>query len=294
MWIDTPTSFPAASRIVVIGDIHGDVGRLMQILYAANIVNRNMQWIAEPKDTFVVQLGDQVDSMERASTPLEQWEKVPDVEVIDLMEQLDNIAKPYGGRVLSLIGNHEFMNVMGDFSYVSDYSKRNTAMRAKHFAPNGKYSTILSKRNVVLRIGDVLFVHGGLLPHHLDMVNNNLHVINDVSRRYLRGLPLNPDDARVLTEVIVGQQGLTWTRMYMELLNEPEKLVDALKNVLTRTGTKSICVGHNTVNDVMPIMGGALWFVDNGISRAYGRSSFQFLEIINNGEQYRVKKIEST
>lgn len=294
MWIDTPTSFPAAPRIVVIGDVHGDVGRLLQILYSANIVNRNMQWIAEPKNTFVVQLGDQVDSIDRAVTTTSPWEKVPDVEVIDLMDQLDNIAKPYGGRVLSLLGNHEWMNVMGDFSYVSEHSKKTTVSRAQHFAPNGKYSTILSKRVVVLRIGDILFCHGGLLPHHMDAVKNNMHSINDVSRKYLRGLPLTQEELHILMEVIVGQNGITWTRSYMELLNEPDKLVEVINDVLTRTGTKCVCVGHNTVNDIFPIMGGALWFVDNGISRAYGRTSFQYLEILKNGELYQIKKIEST
>lgn len=294
MWIDTPTTFPATPRILVIGDIHGDIGRLMHILYSANVVNRDMQWIAEPKNTFVVQLGDQVDSIDRGATSTNQWEKVADVEVLELMDQLDNIAKPHGGRVLSLLGNHEWMNVMGDFSYVSDNSKKNTLSRAQSFAPNGKYSMLLSKRVIVLKVGDILFSHGGLLPHHLDMVSNNLHVINEVSRKYLRGKPLTPDEVQIFMEVIIGQNGITWTRLYMELLNEPEKLAQVMQDVFTRTGTKSVCVGHNTVNDILPIMGGHMWFVDNGISRAYGRNSFQFLEILNNGELYQVKKIEST
>lgn len=297
MWIDTPTVLPSAPRTVVIGDVHGDIARLLKILYGAQIINTNLEWIAEPKNTIVVQLGDQIDSASRATIELPEWEKVPDTEVLQLMDQLDTVARPHGGRVLSLLGNHEFMNVLGDFSYVSENSRRKTDMRAQKFAPNGQYSTILAKRSIVLRIGDILFCHGGLLPHHLDMVNNNIHIFNEVSRKYLRGHPLTQDEVKVLLTGIIGDQGITWSRMYIHLLETPEILAQVIQNVLVRTQCKAICVGHNTVDDIKPILGGALWFVDNGISRAYGRSSFQFLEIIQDsasgGTQFRIIKIES-
>lgn len=292
MWIDTPTSFPSCPRIVVIGDIHGDLARLLQILYAAQVINQNMQWIAEPKNTMVVQLGDQVDSISRAPTQSPDWEKVADVEVLQLMDQLDTIARPHGGRVISLLGNHEWMNVMGDFSYVSEFSKNAIMMRQQKFAPNGQYSTLLSKRHMVVKIGDILFCHGGLLPHHLDAVGNNLHIINDVSRKYLRNVPLTNYELGVFMNIILGDQSISWTRLYVELLNEPEKLVAVMKDVLGRTQCKAVCVGHNTVDNVTPIMGGALWLLDNGISRAYGRSSFQYLEILENGQLFRTQKIE--
>lgn len=292
MWVDTPTIFPAAPRIVVIGDVHGDLSRLMNIFYAAKLINQNMQWIAEPKNTMVVQLGDQIDSLSRGGT--HEWEKVADVEVIKVMDQLDAIAKPHGGRVLSLLGNHEWMNVLGDFSYVSEKSKNDTPMRQRKFAPNGQFSMILSKRNVVLKIGDILFCHGGLLPHHLDMVQDRLNIFNDVARKFLRGLPLSMDEMNLLHMAIVGEQSMSWTRMYVELLAEPEKLAAVVSNVLQRTQTKTICVGHNTVNEVTPLLGGSIWLVDNGISRAFGKKEFQYLEILNNGEKLLVTKIEET
>lgn len=92
--------------------------------------------------------------------------------------------------------------------------------------------------------------------------------------------------------VILGDQSISWTRMYVELLNEPEKLIAVLKDVLGRTQVKAICVGHNTVSDISPIAGGALWLLDNGISRAYGKDSFQFLEILENG-LFRIHKIDA-
>ena len=174
-----PTYFPIVPRIVVIGDVHGDISRLMNILYKLKIISTDMKWIAEPANTIVVQLGDQIDSLNRGATV--EWEVLPDIEVVLEMDKLDKIARNGGGRILSLIGNHEIMNFIGEYSYVSEKSKQvyDIEKRRKIFAPGSKISTILAKRNIIIKIGDYLFCHGGLLPHHLDLVNNNLHIYND-------------------------------------------------------------------------------------------------------------------
>ena len=56
--MDTPTYLDATKRIIVIGDIHGDIGILCSCLYMANIINHKFEWIAQPADTIVVQMGD--------------------------------------------------------------------------------------------------------------------------------------------------------------------------------------------------------------------------------------------
>jgi hypothetical protein len=67
-------------RIVVIGDMHGDIRRFKNILIDAKIINNNLEWIAEPPETIIVQLGDQVDSLNRIGT--ENWEILKDYEII--------------------------------------------------------------------------------------------------------------------------------------------------------------------------------------------------------------------
>ena len=53
------------NRIIVIGDIHGDIKRFKSILIDSKIINNNFEWIAEPPNTIIVQLGDQIDSLNR-------------------------------------------------------------------------------------------------------------------------------------------------------------------------------------------------------------------------------------
>jgi len=117
MYLDYLDELPSHKRIIIIGDMHGDVRRFKNILIHANIINNNLEWIAEPPETIIVQLGDQVDSMNRLTN--ENWEKLKDYEMIYFTENLNLIARAKGGYCISLIGNHELMNIIGDFSYVS-------------------------------------------------------------------------------------------------------------------------------------------------------------------------------
>jgi hypothetical protein len=277
-----PSYFPSASRILVIGDIHGDVQTFMKCLYAANIFNTKLEWIAQPRDTIVVQLGDQVDSMSRGGN--EDWETVPDVEMLYLTDRLDTIARMQGGRVLSLLGNHELMNVTGDFSYVSPSSARkiDPQLRQQMFRPGGTLSQILAKRNVILRIGHHIFCHGGILPHHLDAANNNIQIINDVMRKFLRNLPITSHEGQILSKCIFDQQGILWSRLYVEMFEANKAILEqVVDQVLQNTQTKHIYVGHNTVQAITPILNAKIIFTDVGLSRAYPMEGIQMVEILN-------------
>lgn len=281
---DCPSVFPACPRIVAIGDVHGDIERLMDALYALQIIDTNGVWIAQPKNTIVIQMGDQVDSMNRGST--EQWEKLPDIEVVYFMDKLDRKARLHGGRAISLIGNHEIMNTQGEFSYVSPNS--NDALRLSRFRPGGSIADLLSRRCVLLKIGNILFVHGGVLPSHVQLFQGNIHVANTLTRKYLRNEYLTPEEYNVLVNGIVGDQGILWTRVYADHAQQADVLNMLLDNVLQSFDCTMICTGHNTVRQITPVCNGKLWFLDAGFSRAYGTTNFQVLEILDNGKEFKI------
>lgn len=286
---DVPTYFAHAPRILVLGDIHGDVGRLMRMLYGLQVVTPNFEWVADPPNTVIVQLGDQIDSASRGNA--EKWETLPDLEVLQMMDRLDTLARPHGGRVISLLGNHELMNVLGDFTYVSPESMAATGdTRRERFTPGGDLALKLSRRNVVVRIGEHLFCHGGILPRHLHLVDGNLHRINAVCRKFLRGTPLAPEEGRILQDVILGESGILWTRVYlMYAANNPEAMDTLLNSVLGALQCKAVYVGHNTVPQIVPISQGRCWFVDATFSRAYPDAKMSCLEITDTS--YRVMEV---
>ena len=104
------------SNIIIIGDIHGDFKRLKNILLNENVITNNLEWIKE--DTIVIQLGDQIDSANR-NQMISEWEMIKDVEVLNFTDLLSKLAKTKNSHFISIIGNHELMNFLGDFSYVS-------------------------------------------------------------------------------------------------------------------------------------------------------------------------------
>ena len=95
----------SSDAVVAIGDVHGDFDDFAAILQRSGLIDKQNHW-AGGKATFV-QLGDLID---RGPKPRE---------VMDLMMALEKAAPNAGGRVVSLLGNHEVMNIMGDLRYVT-------------------------------------------------------------------------------------------------------------------------------------------------------------------------------
>lgn len=288
--MDQPATLPAAPRVLCIGDVHGDLGRLIDLLKALSIIDGNTRWIAEPKNTVVVQLGDQLDGASRGAAA--DWETMPDMEVVRFMDRLDTIARLGGGRVLSMIGNHELMNVMGDYTYVSEKSmvaSGGQTRRLYMFRNGGPMAYMLSKRNVVSKVGSIVFCHGGLLPEHLDMVGNCYGVINTTMRKYLRAQPLSQYEGAIFQHLLLGQDAILWTRKYLECVaaGNYSELDIIVNDACARMQASSIVIGHNTVPRIMPAVGGSLWFVDAGLSRSYGGDFNEVLEILYDDDPSR-------
>jgi hypothetical protein len=101
-----PAAAPATGQIVVaIGDVHGDFDDFVALLQRTGLIDKQNHW-AGGKST-LVQVGDLLD---RGPKPRD---------VMDLVMGLEKEAAQAGGRVVSLMGNHEMMNLMGDLRYVT-------------------------------------------------------------------------------------------------------------------------------------------------------------------------------
>ena len=92
-------------RIVAVGDLHGDYQAWLTIARAAGLIDPGGHWAAGR--TTLVQLGDIVD-------------REPDsLEIIRSLQQLQKEAPRAGGRVVVVLGNHEAMNLLGDYRYTT-------------------------------------------------------------------------------------------------------------------------------------------------------------------------------
>ncbi len=204
-------TIPPASRIVALGDLHGDLERLTEILQRAQLVDAENRWIGG--DALLVVTGDFLDRGTHVKA------------VMDLLMELEKKAPKAGGGVLVLLGNHEMMNLTGDLRYVTpeiyatfaDSKSKGRQEKAyktllktsqreakrlglpepedtpefrqewmethppgfveyrKALGPKGKYGRWIRNLPAVVRIGDIIFVHGGIHPRLADLSLDELN-----------------------------------------------------------------------------------------------------------------------
>jgi hypothetical protein len=95
----------APPRVVAIGDIHGALDAFVEILQKAQVLDANRKWAGG--NAILVQTGDYTD-------------RGADVRaVMDLLMELERQAAAAKGRVITLLGNHEVMNMIGELRDVT-------------------------------------------------------------------------------------------------------------------------------------------------------------------------------
>lgn len=140
----TPAIHEKVDRIIVMGDIHGDLTLAVNLLEISKIARftddidmimrydpffiwneETVRWIGG--DSYIVQVGDQIDRCRPImgktcnDSTLTENDEMSDILIMNLFNELDRQSRMNGnnGRVISLFGNHEIMNATGYMDYVS-------------------------------------------------------------------------------------------------------------------------------------------------------------------------------
>ncbi|MCA9587147.1 MAG: metallophosphoesterase [Myxococcales bacterium] len=269
---------PSPERLVAIGDLHGDLDATRRAFRLAGAIDDKDAWIGGK--LVVVQTGDAIDRGD------------DDRAILDLLEKLKGEAEKAGGKLVALSGNHEIMNASFDFRYVTEGSfksfrdvsssafaapgvSESQRGRAAAFAPGGAYATMIASRPLVARVGDSIFVHGGVLPKH---VRYGLDRINDGTRKWLLKQASSPP------AVVNAEDGPLWTRMYSAAPGREE--CKALEEALELLHAKRMVMGHTVQKPgIQPACDKRAWRIDVGLARYYGGPT-QVLEI--KGDEVKV------
>ncbi|CAL9004382.1 unnamed protein product [Prunus brigantina] len=100
------TYYPPQDRLIAIGDLHGDLEKTKESLRLAKLIDpESGKWVGG--SSTLVQIGDVFD---RGGDELK---------ILYYLEKLRREAARCGGTVITMHGNHEIMNVEGDFRFAT-------------------------------------------------------------------------------------------------------------------------------------------------------------------------------
>lgn len=288
-----PTFFPAAERVIAIGDVHGDVDALVGCLKVSKLIDDDESWIGG--NAHLVQLGDILDRGDGERN------------CMDLLFKLREEAREAGGKVHILLGNHEVMNVDLDFRYVTpnawegwgepqksgsvrlDLQATLAAVgfpaymkqRVQAFRPGGTEAKRLATMPVAIVIGDTLLVHGGLRKKHFDY---GLERMNKEMAAWLEGAPRFKGLDK--PEIIDESDSPIWARLYS--VPTPKFSAEKeLETVLKALNVQRMVVGHTPqlrgINAFVTENGYEVWRTDTGMSSGMMSGPLEVLEILGDG-----------
>ncbi|MCP4804233.1 MAG: metallophosphatase [Proteobacteria bacterium] len=234
-------------RVVAIGDLHGDLDAALAVLALAGFVDAEGAWSGGTAT--LVQTGDTTDRGPQSK------------EVMELVKRLVVEADAAGGRVVPLLGNHEVMNLSGDWRYVHPGDVEGfggVEGRKSALAADGELGAWLRTLDVVAVVDGVVYTHGGVSPGAaaLGLDHWNDQVPGIVLGARPGGLA-DPDSP-------------IWYRGYLQ---DPEpEACETVQRALTALSAERMVVGHTTQDSgrVAVRCEGRIVGIDTGISAHYG------------------------
>ncbi|MET1023618.1 MAG: metallophosphoesterase [Pseudoxanthomonas sp.] len=246
-----PAIAPMPGRLVVLSDIEGNRAFMEGALRRLGVVDAAGNW-AYAQGRLVI-LGDAMDRGRDVFAVL--WR----------LHALSLQAQAAGGAVHVVLGNHEQYALQGNVSRANAEHRYALNAMGGYAAAFGADTVIghwLREQPVALRLGRVLFVHGGISP---DMLASGLDVdgLNRAMRDYWRlgnGASLAP----AKHDALFGLSGITRYRGYFQPLDGhyPVATRADVERALDHFAADQIVVAHTLVDRLTPRYDGRVMAID--------------------------------
>lgn len=225
--------FPGIKKQLVISDIEGNFGALRKLLQSNGVIDKNYNWTFG--DGHLVLIGDFVDRGEQVT------------EVLWLIYSLEDKAKQAGGYVHYVLGNHEIMIMSYDTRYVNPkYKETETKIGypySKLFGRDTELGRWLRSKNIVEKIGDMLYMHAGI-SQAINTLALSLDELNALARPFYDDTSfVYPDQKSLL--IYESQTSPFWYRGYYSGL--PKATQGQVDSTLALYSAAHIVTGHTIV-----------------------------------------------
>lgn len=224
-----PTKYFATS------DIEGSIDAFILLLKKANIIDNNYKWTYGTGHLFI--MGDVFDRGKYVTQCL--W----------LIYKLEQEAANAGGKVHFILGNHDIMNLIGDYRYVNAKYTANAQTIGEPYSAlydaDSELGKWLRSKNILEKSGNTLFLHAGISPDVAALPKTvtdlNVYVGNVINKT------CTTQNCKTATSSSVG---LYWYRgMAQQTLTQAE--VDA---ILAKFGADRTYIGHTILNNQITLL----------------------------------------
>lgn len=245
------TNYSMPEKILVISDIEGNYNALHGFLYSNKVIDKNNNWIYG--NGHIVLNGDFFDRGKNVT------------QVLWLIYKIDQQARKNDGQVHFILGNHEILNLRGDYRYnrrkqikaaqaITGFESRRKALRYL-YSNDSELGKWLASKNIIEKIGNYIFVHGGLHPDILKY-RLSLRNMNDLARSRIRNKPVSN---LFSAQFLFSSKGPLWYRGMVTDWSTYDKInpID-LQLVLNYYKASKIVIGHTFVEYVSSDFDGAV------------------------------------
>lgn len=242
-------ALPSADRWAALSDVHGQLGVFLGLLQAHRVIDATHRWSWETGTLVIV--GDVFDRGPRQ------------VELLWAIYRLGQEARAAGGRVELLLGNHEMMVMQGDLRYLHPRYREVERLLGRSydqlFGPDSELGAWLRLRATVLKLGDTLFVHGGLHPQLAEPRFDHAELNTRFRARLAQPGRVSPGEPDAW---LFGSDGPIWHRGYFL---GPRATTAEVDTLLRAADARRIVVGHTTQDQIRALYAGRVIGVDSGI-----------------------------
>lgn len=267
---DTISVFRLPEKLLTLSDIEGNYEKFYGLLLSNNVIDSNYNWTFG--DGQLIILGDLLDRGNYATQCL--W----------LAYHLEGEAIKHGGKVDFLLGNHEQLVLLGFDDYCAPkyhriFKELNTDILYM-FSEHTELGSRIRSKNSMIKVGDYLFVHGGISPSLLKH-NLSLGKINSEVKRDIDTDKFATDES----EALLCPEGILWYRGMVE--NEDggayKKITEQeIDSILKHFDCKTVVIGHTPVDNISKDINSKVIRIDVD---HYENSSALLIE---NGKEYIV------
>lgn len=249
--LDHQVSYDDVSKVAAISDIHGQYDLMLSLLKENKIVNEHGNWAFG--DGHLVITGDIFD----------RGDKV--IDIVWYLIRLEQQAKKAGGKVHTLIGNHEWMVLNADVRYINKKYRYTSAKFKKPYNEFFGFDSFLGSwirsKPIYIKVNGMAFVHGGISEELFQYMS-----IDDLNKVYYDKV-LSVEDAAEepvdeLVDFLTNVNSPLWYRGYAFKDEYDKKRTDKLLKMLD---AKRIIVGHTSMPEIVSIHNNKIIFIDSSI-----------------------------